>query len=716
MSPEERFQLALSLREITISCIPIRLDSPKKPAIPSWEPFEVRLPTKNELASWFKNHIRGIAAVGGSVSGGLECIDFDEVGLFDLWARELQSFAPELLEKIVVVNTPKGGQHVWFRSPSCEPNQLLAVRPPTMQEAREFPRIKRYRRIETRGAGGYALLPGSPPECHETGKPYEYATPKTILDVATLTAEERDILIEHSRSYTIAPEPEELPKRRQPQNDSSLSPGDDFDSKANWQEILEPLGWRLERGNWEKGYLIRPGKKVGAGATVGYCVDKRTGVPLLHVFTTSSDIPEGTFGPFRVFAILHHKGDLSSAAKELYQKGFGDRRTRNATDGDRQEKPTINREELPLIINACDLSTMELPEPRFAIPGVLCQGLTILGGRPKQGKSWLSLLLSWAVAGGEVLDGRQCDGGDVLFLGLEDNFRRLQDRIKKLKSQLTWKIPPRLHLVTQWRRADKGGLADLKEWLIAHPQARLIIIDTLAKFRSARKKNSNAYDDDYDELGAIKQLVDAHGISAVVIHHLRKMAAEDPFDEFSGTMGISGAADGLIVLDRKRGSNDAKLYVTGRDIPESTIPITLANRESWRWILKESEEGIDTSGRNIISISKTETDIHRCSEWLRVFLKTYAYPSKELEWAGIASGFKPDIVYRTKSKLGKKGTNEIQNTNKPPISDEGEWWTGLGDQANWTKRPENEAIADPKQESAKQTPQDEESGPDFWPA
>jgi hypothetical protein len=111
---------------------------------------------------------------------------------------------------------------------------------------------------------------------------------------------------------------------------------------------------------------------------------------------------------------------------------------------------------------------------------------------------------------------------------------------------------------------------DLQHWLTAHADARLIVIDTLARFKSSTDgRNANAYDQDYRDVGAIQTLAARAGVAVLLIHHLRKMAADDPMDQISGTLGITGAADGLMVLARERGSADATLHVTGRDLEDA---------------------------------------------------------------------------------------------------------------------------------------------------
>ena len=217
-------------------------------------------------------------------------------------------------------------------------------------------------------------------------------------------------------------------------------------------------------------------------------------------------------------------------------------------------------------LSATELMAIEFPEPRWIVPGIVPEGTTILAGKPKMGKSWLALGTSVAVAeGGVALGTKRVERGAVLYLALEDNPRRLQSRLKKLLSGGT--APEGLELATLWPRLGDGGLEALEAWLNAHPDARLVVIDTLAKFR-AGQAGKNIYKEDYEAVEPLVELAADHNVAVLIVHHLRKLGADDPLDQVSGSMDLTGGADGALVLNRERGRADAYLYVTGRDIEE----------------------------------------------------------------------------------------------------------------------------------------------------
>ena len=219
-------------------------------------------------------------------------------------------------------------------------------------------------------------------------------------------------------------------------------------------------------------------------------------------------------------------------------------------------------------VTAAELVKLTFPPIKWIVPDLFAEGLCILAGKSKQGKSWLAYQIAIAVAGGGVALGHiPVDEGRVLYLALEDTKRRLQSRLLRLIG--TASAPERLHLFNRWPRMQEGGARDLCAWFRKHPDTRLVVIDTFAKIRSTPDRPGNAYDEDYKALGEVKALADDHGACVLVIHHFNKLKLLDDWvDSISGSIGLSGAADGIIGFFRVRSEEGALLKVTGRDIED----------------------------------------------------------------------------------------------------------------------------------------------------
>jgi hypothetical protein len=226
----------------------------------------------------------------------------------------------------------------------------------------------------------------------------------------------------------------------------------------------------------------------------------------------------------------------------------------------------------PVFIRASELLKKVLPEHRWAVRGVLAEGCGLLVGRPKIGKSWLALNLALAIASGGVALGQiRVEEGDVLYLSLEDNERRLKSRLTSILDSAP--CPDRLTLSTSWPKLDERGLQWLEAWAEKHPEARLIIIDTLQRVRPAASRNGSLYGDDYQALTGLQQMAGRRGLTILVLHHTRKMGSDDPLETISGTQGLGGAADSVLVLKRERTHRDATLFVTGRDVEETELTL-----------------------------------------------------------------------------------------------------------------------------------------------
>lgn len=261
---------------------------------------------------------------------------------------------------------------------------------------------------------------------------------------------------------------------------------------------------------------------------------------------------------------------------------------------------------LPRISNAAELMRRIFPPIKYVVPGYITEGCTILAGRPKLGKSWLMLDVGLAVAAGRFCLGETlCQQGAVLYLALEDNERRLQSRITKVLGAEE-NAPAAFNYATDWPRGAEGVKA-IKVWLRQARNPRLVVVDVLAMFRQANFRDATLYEADYHAIKGLQQLAADYNVAIVVVTHTRKGGADtDPFEKVSGTLGLSGAADTVMVLDRD--SNGATLYARGRDIEEIEAAIAF-DKPTCRWTIEGNAADVRRSDeRSSILTALDESD------------------------------------------------------------------------------------------------------------
>ena len=213
-----------------------------------------------------------------------------------------------------------------------------------------------------------------------------------------------------------------------------------------------------------------------------------------------------------------------------------------------------NKMDRPLVtVDGRTLMDRPLEPPNFVVDTLISQGLHILAGSPKVGKSWLALWLAVTVAKGEPVWGMSVKQGTTLYLCLEDSVLRSQ------------------------------GLEEQVEgFLVAHPDTVLVLVDTL---QMVRPVHDATYANDYRDLSVLKRLADKHGIAILLIHHLRKETADDVFNRISGTTAISGAVDSSFTLvEDRRGSGKAKLSCIGRDIEYRELSLERNVENVWEMV------------------------------------------------------------------------------------------------------------------------------------
>jgi hypothetical protein len=262
----------------------------------------------------------------------------------------------------------------------------------------------------------------------------------------------------------------------------------------------------------------------------------------------------------------------------------------------------------PRTFTAAELMAMEMPPVTWVVPDILPEGVTLLAGKVKMGKSWMVLGKALATAtGGVALGMKRVEQGEVLYLALEDNKRRLRERLSKL---LAGGVAPEvLHISVEWPRADEGGVQKLVAFLGDHPDCRLVVIDTLARFKPRANGRRTQYDEERDAVDPLAPIAAKHNVAILLVHHLREAESDDPLDVIHGSAGLTGGVDGALVLKRKRGDADAYLHVDGRDIENPTELALKFDPNAATWaVMGDAEEYRKSETRRAIVKTLEEAD------------------------------------------------------------------------------------------------------------
>ncbi len=335
-----------------LAVVPVETDGSKRPR-GKWDQWQERIASEGEIGQLFRGLV-GVGIVCGAVSGNLETLDVDSPELVEPFEALVREAMPGLLERLCIVATPRnnyGGRHYRYRlAGPVAGNTKLALselRPqfnadgsPLIDQRTGKQRLAPETLIETRGEGGYAIVPGSPPECHQTGLPYKHIAGPELTAIETISAEEHGVLWRAARSLNRYVDDREVRGERGMPNHngnghSGKSPGDDFNERATWEQILEPVGWSRSYSSGGLTYWCRPGKTRGISATTG--VQSSGGTELLCVFSSNAFPLEGaangrpctSYSKFAAWATLNRNGDFSAAAKALAADGYGDRQPVN---------------------------------------------------------------------------------------------------------------------------------------------------------------------------------------------------------------------------------------------------------------------------------------------------------------------------------------------------------------------------------------------------
>lgn len=219
------------------------------------------------------------------------------------------------------------------------------------------------------------------------------------------------------------------------------------------------------------------------------------------------------------------------------------------------------------------------------IEGLLYQGTYLFVGSPKIGKSFFMAQLAYHVSTGTPLWDYPVKKGTVLYLALEDDYRRLQERMYRMFGTDSTE---NLYFSVSSKPLGNGLTDQLSGFIREHPDTMLVIIDTLQKIREV-DSDSYSYAKDYEIINQLKQFSDSWGICLLLVHHTRKQKSSDNFDMISGTNGLLGCADGAFMLYKEtRTSNKATLEISGRDQQDQKIHL-IRDEEKLCWNFEKAE-------------------------------------------------------------------------------------------------------------------------------
>ena len=389
--------------------------------------------------------------------------------------------------------------------------------------------------LDYRGAGGYVV---APPSTHENGREYVWE-------------------VEHTpTSCALAPLPDWLHKLMLNGSKPGLMTREEA-TEAIAEGGRNDAMYRLACSLWSKGMSE-------AGITAALLEENRA--------RCTPPLPDREVEKIAQNAGKHPPGDAGSG----YAFGW---------DGTPGKKPASEqpKEIQPLAVTPAPvLQTAKLPPVHFLIEGILPDGTSLLTAASKIGKSWMVLDLGLCQAAGEPFMGHKSNQCGVLYLALEDSLHRLQSRMNKILKGRP--APEQFYFATEAPKLDNGLLDTLDDHLKKHPDTRLIIIDTLQKVRGQALPREASYAQDYREMETVKAFLDKRGVSAIFVHHNRKMKDDDdPFNMISGTNGIMGAADTIWTITKAhRADEEATLHITGRDVEQIDTVIRF-DKEDWRW-------------------------------------------------------------------------------------------------------------------------------------
>ena len=289
-----------------LSILPLKAD--KRPNISSWKQYQSSFINIEENAHLFE----GLGLICGEISGGLEVVDVDQKNeiyvegeghLIDKLKAKIELFAPGLYGKLTVAETVNGGYHLIYKCSKIAGNLKLASREPIEGE-----NTGKVVLLETRGEAGYIVT--VPTDGYKI-------TQGELANIPTITPEERDTILSCCRMFDEVMPPVFQEQPNVNWNSEGLKPWDDYNSRGDWQNVLQSHGWTIKPSKGSRIPVCRPDRKTPSG-------NFNTEYNLLRVFSSSTIFDtDKSYNPFTIYAMLECGGDVKMAARQISEMGYG---------------------------------------------------------------------------------------------------------------------------------------------------------------------------------------------------------------------------------------------------------------------------------------------------------------------------------------------------------------------------------------------------------
>lgn len=641
MSP---LDVACSLAHHGVSVIPIKPGA-KAPTV-EWKPFQERIAGDEELIQLFSDGV-GLAAVCGPISGGLELMDFDvpgkepgKPGVAPAWKPFREMLAEygheDLLRRLILVYTPSGGRHLVYRCPSVAAgNTKLAARKDGVL-------------IETRGNGGYFLIPPTPGYTLKNG---------SFDDIPVVTAAERDILHTCARMlneqwHSVAHE------RNIP---AASRPGDAYNLKGEpFADLLTRHGWTPVRskGNWQN--FTRPGKDDG---TISGGISNETG--MFHPFTTSTQFEAGRgYSKFSVYTQLEHGGDWLKAADCLREQGYGEKRRMTPPAGGIKQygpdystcEPLTEDDEDELWGSLADIEAEAVEW--FWNQRIPLGALTMIQGDPGLGKSFITAAVAaTASIGGVFPCGQRVEPCRVVFVSTEDDPKRvLRPRFDALRANLGMIDV----LATDKKREDGTPILgdrpitiDMIFRRVEKIGAKLLILDPLIETMAALGIDVNKSNEVRPVLAKMRDLSARLNCATVIVHHQNKMSGAKSLYRSVGSIDIPASMRSVFAVGADPDDPDTRALAhvkSNWSRLQAALGYSVSELGEFGWT-GETELTADDMSQPMKSKEERGKSA-ACKAWLKEYLADGPYNASIVLQAAEEHGFKRKALDKAKDALG----------------------------------------------------------------